>query len=80
VVTKLRDSQPVPYHYHEDEKGFLVRCYHRGRVSLRTLVVACVVATVAFPVEHYVWAHVEPFAGIAERLGLGIGHHDDHDE
>lgn len=65
-------------HYHKDEQGFLVRCYHKGRLGLKTWILAICLATAVFPIEHYVWTHIPPFTNVAEFLGIGLNH-DDHE-
>ncbi len=58
------------YHYHEDEKGILHRCYHKTRISWKAWVLAATIATLGFPIEHTIWEKVPPFSNIADRIGL----------
>lgn len=74
-------------HYHRDERGLLVRCYHKTRLSWKAWVLAGVVAMLAYPVEHTIWERVPPFNTVAEWLGIGLSHgheeeheHDEHDK
>ena len=56
-------------HYHIDEGGFLVRCYHNGR-SLLTNWQFWAGLTLGFPVEHFLWEKVPPFMWLTQWLGL----------
>lgn len=60
-------------HYHEDERGLLVRCYHRTRLSWKAWVLAGAIAMGAYPIEHFIWENVPPFNTIAEWAGIGVG-------
>jgi hypothetical protein len=61
-------------HYHKDERGVLVRCYH-GTKSLLTDFRFWIGVTVSFPLEHALWTKVPGFSHLAEWLGLFGGHH-----
>jgi len=76
-MTKLGDSQPIKYHYHEDERGILHRCYHKTRLSWKAWVLAAAIATLGFPIEHTIWEKVPPFSNVADRIGL-IEHGDNN--
>lgn len=55
-------------HFHLNEGGFMVKCYHRARVNP---VLAFVVGTmISFPLEHYLYEKVWPFTLITTWLGL----------
>ncbi len=56
-------------HYHPDEQGLLVKCYHNGR-SLLADVRFWIGVTVSFPLEHFIWEHVWPFYIITHWMGL----------
>lgn len=64
-------------HFHTNEAGLLVRCYHKTRLSWKTWLLAGIIALVAYPVEHFIWESVPPFSYVAEYLGIGIGHEED---
>jgi hypothetical protein len=56
-------------HYHLDERGLLVRCYHNGR-ALLTNWQFWAGMTLGFPLEHFLWENVWPFKLITDLLGL----------
>lgn len=56
-------------HYHKDEKGVLVKCYHECR-SLLTDWKFILGVTLSFPIEHFIWEHVWPFSLITKLMGL----------
>lgn len=56
-------------HYHKDERGFLVRCYHNGR-SLLTNWQFWAGLTLGFPLEHLMWERLWPFSAVTHWLGL----------
>lgn len=56
-------------HFHEDEQGFLVRCYHKSRAAVLSLGF-WVGLTIGFPVEHFIWEKIWPFTLITKWLGL----------
>lgn len=57
------------FHYHKDESGFFVKCYH-GTRSLLTDYAFWVGLTIGFPLEHFLWTKVWPFYELAELMGL----------
>ena len=59
---------PTP-HYHTDEHGLLVKCYH-GTRSLLTNWQFWVGLTLGFPLEHLLWEKVWPFSVITDWMGL----------
>ena len=54
-------------HYHEDQMGLLVECYHKCRSGIPGFVIGTLVA---FPIEHYLYEKVWPFTLITKWLGL----------
>ncbi len=61
------------FHTHEDENGFLVKCYHKTRNVLVDYAF-WIGVTVSFPLEHFIWTKVPVFSDIAHYLGLIGGH------
>lgn len=61
-------------HYHTDENGREVRCYHTTvnafRKAFAWTLVQLLLMTVSFPVEHYVWTHVPAFASLAKAMNI----------
>lgn len=60
---------PSEEHYHTDSQGFLVKCYHKVKPTFLSISFWLGV-TLSFPIEHFIWEHVWPFAQIAAVLGL----------
>lgn len=50
----------------------LSRCYHKCRTIFSWQFFAGI--TLSFPIEHALWTKVAPFAWLAGKLGLSIGH------
>lgn len=61
------------FHFHPDENGVLVKCYH-GTKSLLSDYRFWIGVTVSFPLEHFLWTKVWPFSLLAETLGLIRAH------
>jgi hypothetical protein len=59
-------------HIHVDDKGFIHTCYHKCRSVFSWQFFLGI--TCSFPIEHFLWTKIEPFASIADFLGLGIHH------
>lgn len=60
-------------HYHKNEKGLLVSCYHSCRNSLASwqFWIGTFISTlVSFPLEHYLYEKVWPFYILTKWLGL----------
>ena len=55
-------------HFHENEKGSLVRCYHECRKLLLSWQF-WVGTTLSFPLEHLVW-RIWPLSIIADWIGV----------
>jgi hypothetical protein len=55
-------------HFHTDEQGRAVRCYHACR-SVFTWGFA-VGVTVSFPIEHFIWEKLPGFSAVSRWLGL----------
>lgn len=64
-------NKPLPKeepHFHKDEHGILVRCYHK---CSRTPWISFLIGiTVSFPLEHLLWEKVWPFSLITHWMGL----------
>lgn len=56
-------------HYHVDERGFLVKCYHHCK-SFVKMPSFWIAQTFLFPLEHFLWTQVPGFSHIAHFLGL----------
>jgi hypothetical protein len=63
-------------HFHTDERGVLVRCYHKCRTAVFSgtfwtgVIVSNITNVFAFPFEHVLWEKVWPFYHITAWLGL----------
>jgi hypothetical protein len=61
-------------HYHKDENGFLVQCYHVCHKGLRgvkeTLMSPAfwVATTLTWPIEHFIYDHIPPFSWIGHLI------------
>lgn len=67
---KLEPTRP---HYHKDEQGILVQCYHSCRRGLKDTLGSVpfwVGMTVGYPFEHMLWERVPGFMQIAHWLGM----------
>lgn len=65
--------ESVMPHYHKNEDGVLVQCYHSCRKGLKdTLgsVAFWIGLTVSYPFEHLLWERVPGFLHIAHWLGM----------
>lgn len=58
-----------PEHYHKDEYGLWVKCYHQCR-GLLTNWQFWLGLTFGFPLEHLLWEKVWPFYLLTRALGL----------
>lgn len=56
-------------HYHQDERGLWVRCYHGSR-ALLTNWMFWLGVTVSFPLEHLIWTKLWPFTLVKHWFGL----------
>lgn len=56
-------------HYHHDERGNLVKCYHEAK-SLFTNWRFWAGMTLGFPAEHLLWEKVWPFSLVTHWMGL----------
>jgi hypothetical protein len=54
-------------HYHKDENGFLIQCYHacsKGMLGIKQTLLSpafWIGITVSYPFEHYLYENVWPF-------------------
>ena len=60
-------------HYHKNEEGLLVKCYH-GAKSILSEWKFWLGITISFPIEHFIWTKLPVFSHISEYLGLIEGH------
>jgi hypothetical protein len=58
-----------PYHFHTNERGILVKCYHATSSLIRDWKFWAGV-TLSFPLEHWLWERVWPFYLVTHWLGL----------
>lgn len=56
-------------HFHLNENGVLVKCYH-GTKTLLTDYAFWIGVTISFPLEHFLWTKVPGFSHLAVWLGL----------
>jgi len=56
-------------HYHHDDQGMLVKCFHHCR-NLITDYQFWIGVTLSYPIEHYLWEHVWPFSLVKLLLGI----------
>lgn len=56
-------------HFHKDDRGVLVRCYHKSKDILLSASFWLGV-TLSFPIEHFIWEKVWPFRIISTWMGL----------
>lgn len=61
--------KPIIGHTHHDERGFLVKCYHRSRNLMFTWQF-WIGTTLGFPLEHFIYQHIPPFIQIAQLLNI----------
>lgn len=57
------------FHTHEDEHGFLVKCYHQSK-SVMLSVSFWLGVTLSFPIEHFIWEKLPGFSYITHLMGL----------
>lgn len=69
----IKDGQEIcelkQPHYHIDERGFMVKCYHNGKALLLNWQFWAGL-TLGFPLEHLIWEKLWPFSVITKLLGL----------
>ena len=62
-------------HYHKDENGFLVQCYHvchKGLQGVKETLLSpafWICMTVGYPFEHGLYNHVWPFSILGKLMG-----------
>lgn len=56
-------------HYHRDEAGYLVRCYHTCRTALTSWQFWLGI-TFSFPFEHLLWEKLWPFYLLTKAFGI----------
>lgn len=64
----MNHDHKIP-HVHEDERGFLVKCYHNCK-NVVTDWKLWFGITLTYPLEHWLWEQVWPFNWLASSLGL----------
>lgn len=57
-------------HFHLDENGEIVRCYHECKSLLKTYAF-WIGMTIGFPIEHFIWNHIPPFSWLGQII---MGH------
>lgn len=68
-----QELQPTMPHYHKNEEGVLIQCYHSCRKSLKDTLgntAFWIGITVSYPLEHLLWERVPVFSHIAHFLGM----------
>jgi hypothetical protein len=63
------NSADPNFHTHVDERGALVKCYHKSK----KLVLSWefwFASMISFPIEHGIWEFVPPFKYIAKWFGM----------
>lgn len=65
----MSQQKPSEPHFHRDERGVWVKCYHSARSLITDWRFWCGI-TFSFPFEHALWEHVPPFSYITHWLGL----------
>ena len=68
-ASNLKPVMAAKPHFHVDERGVLVRCYH-GVTSLATDWRFWAGITLSFPLEHWLWEKCWPFYVLTNWLGL----------
>ena len=68
VTAEVPRTATLP-HYHHDERGNLVKCYHEAK-SLLCNWRFWAGMTLGFPVEHLLWEKVWPFSLVTHWMGL----------
>lgn len=63
------DEGKVTHHYHRNEYGALIKCYHSCK-NVLTDYAFWIGLTLGFPLEHALWEHVWPFSAITKWMGL----------
>lgn len=56
-------------HFHRDDAGLIVRCYHQCRTAVLSWGFWLGV-TVSFPLEHLLWEKLWPFNLLTKVMGL----------
>jgi hypothetical protein len=57
------------FHFHLDEHGTLVKCYHKTK-NLIMDYTFWIATIIAFPLEHFIWEKVYPFNLLTKLMGL----------
>jgi hypothetical protein len=66
---------PTKPHYHKDENGFLVQCYHvchKGLQGVKETLLSpafWIATTLTWPLEHAIYNFVPPFSWIGHLIG-----------
>jgi hypothetical protein len=69
VLSSVLSSKVQKFHYHLDENGIIVKCYHNSKL-LFTDWKFWLGMTLGFPLEHFLWEKVWPFYLVTQWLGL----------
>lgn len=65
----VRDEEKVTHHYHRNEYGALIKCYHSCK-NVLTDYAFWIGTLISFPLEHALYEKVWPFTLISKLLGL----------
>lgn len=66
-------TEPGRSHYHIDPAtGRAIACFHKGTSALKTLLAYLLLTAVMFPIEHTLFAKVEPFATVSASVEAAI--------
>lgn len=61
-------------HFHMNEQGLLVACYHTAKPTF-PFFKWLFVLTVTFPIEHLMWEHLPPLVKLLAWLNVTLGLH-----
>ena len=61
-------------HFHKDEQGRLVKCYHSTKNIVPPFIWWATGFTIGYPIEHFLWEKVWPFYWILELIGMPVSH------
>jgi hypothetical protein len=74
IEAEAMDNEcPSMPHYHKNEDGVIVQCYHKCAKGVRTTLGSpafWIGVTLTYPIEHLLWEKVWGFRHIAEWLGM----------
>ena len=71
-IAATTEPRTMP-HYHKNEDGVLIQCYHSCRKGLSSTLgnaAFWIGITVSYPLEHLLWERVPGFSHLAHWLGM----------